>query len=73
MGRRFENSSAEEFWELQAVFSSNARKALAEMDASGRERLRAEFLADSQAVLDRGGSLIYQVGAAWIRASKPLQ
>lgn len=73
IGRRFEIPSAEEFWELQAVFSSKARKALAAMEAPAVERLRTKFLADSQAVLDRGGSLIYPVGAAWIRGTKPFE
>jgi SAM-dependent methyltransferase len=73
IGRRFEIPSAEEFWELQAVFSSHARKRLLALDQGSAARLREEFLGDAQRILDRDGSLIYQVGAAWIRASKPLE
>jgi SAM-dependent methyltransferase len=73
MGRRFEVPSAEEFWELQAVFSSRARKGLAALDLGERAQIRDEFLQDAKNILDRGGSLLYPVGAAWIRAKKPLQ
>jgi hypothetical protein len=73
MGRRFEVPSAEEFWELQAVFSSRARKGLAALDLGEQTQIRDEFVQDAQKVLDRGGSLLYPVGAAWIRAKKPLQ
>lgn len=73
MGRCFEIPSAERFWELQAVFSSRARKGLAALDPEERRRLREELLRDAQGVLDSGGSLVYRVGASWIRAAKPLQ
>lgn len=72
-GRRFVIPSSEEFWELQAVFSSRARKRLMALDEQSAANLRQELLRDANRVLDRGGSLIYQVGAAWIRAKKPLK
>jgi len=73
IGRRFEIPSAEEFWELQAVFSSRARKGLAALDPAQRTRLREDFLRDAERTLARSGTLIYPVGAAWIRAKKPLE
>lgn len=73
IGRRFEISTAEEFWSLQAVFSSRARKSLAALSPGQQEQIRANVLEDAARVLNRGGSLVYPVGAAWIRASKPLQ
>jgi hypothetical protein len=73
MGRRFLIPSAQEFWKLQAVFSSRARKGLAALDPQSQARIRQDFVCDAQNILDGGGSLIYQVGASWIRASKPLQ
>jgi SAM-dependent methyltransferase len=72
-GRRFVIPSSEEFWELQAVFSSRARKRLMEVDEKSAANLRQDLLRDANRVLDGGGSLIYQVGAAWIRAKKPLK
>lgn len=71
LGRRFEIPSAEEFWDVQAVFSSRARKGLAALDAAERARIREDFLREAHSVLDSGGSLIYQVGASWIRALRP--
>jgi SAM-dependent methyltransferase len=72
-GRRFEIRSAEEFWDVQAVFSSRARKGLAALAAAEHRRVREAFLRDAHRVLDLGGSLIYPVGAAWIRATKPFE
>ena len=73
IAKRFEIASAEEFWELQAVFSSLSRKRLLALDPRSAFRLREEFQGEAQKILDRGGSLIYQVGAAWIRATKPVE
>ena len=69
--RRFPVASAVDFWELQAVFSSRARKQLPTVPARQLELLREEFLEQANRVLERGGVLAYDVAATWIRAERP--
>jgi hypothetical protein len=69
--RRFVIDSPEAFWELQVVFSSRARKQLAELDPSDVETLRREFLAGARSVQSRRGALVYDVAAAWVQGTKP--
>ena len=59
-------SSAEEFWELQATFSSMARKRLALASADEVRHIRALFLASCQRVLFAGGRLVYHNGALFV-------
>jgi SAM-dependent methyltransferase len=69
--RRFVVESPESFWELQVVFSSRARKRLAELDPSDVETLRQEFVAAARSVQSRRGALVYDVAAAWVQGGKP--
>lgn len=69
--RRFVIDSPEAFWELQVVFSSRARKQLAELNPSDAENLRREFLVGARSVQSRQGALVYDVAAAWIQGTKP--
>jgi hypothetical protein len=55
--------SAEEFWELQATFSSLARKRLATARPDQLEALRSEFFGTCERVLRRG-RLAYPYAAA---------
>lgn len=71
MRSRFVIESPEAFWELQVVFSSRARKQLAELNPSDVETLRREFLAGARAVQSRRGALVYDVAAAWVQGTKP--
>jgi ubiquinone/menaquinone biosynthesis C-methylase UbiE len=70
-GRQYEFASAEEFWELQSTFSSIARKRLQDAAPADAEKLRERFFAQCDAVLARGGRLVYRVGAAFVAARKP--
>lgn len=69
--RRFEIESAEEFWEIQAVFSTPSRTRLATVPSELLERLRSEFIEQARRTIERRGRLVYDVGACWIRAQKP--
>ena len=61
----------EEFWELQATYSSFARKRLAAAQPETLAALRREFDARCRAVLARGGRLVYPYGAAFFVARRP--
>ncbi|MDX1545982.1 MAG: methyltransferase domain-containing protein [Rhodothermales bacterium] len=66
-----EVETAEAFWELQATFSSLARKRLAAARPEAVEALRAEFFATCAAVLERGGRLVYPNAALFVTAVRP--
>jgi len=53
----------EEFWEVQNTYSSFARQRLLAAPAATVEAIRGEFLAACEAVLARGGRLVYPLGA----------
>ena len=61
----------EDFWDLQATFSSRARKRLAAASAEERELVREIFQAECQAVLRRGGRLIYPYAALFVAGRRP--
>lgn len=69
-GREYKIESAEEFWALQATFSSLARKRIAGSEPEAVARLRLAFHEDCEAVLGRGGRLVYRVGAALVTGTK---
>ena len=63
--------TTEEFWELQATYSSFARKRLAAAPPERLAALRHEFDERCRAVLARGGRLVYPYGAAFYVARRP--
>ena len=69
-GRQYEFASAQEFWELQSTFSSIARKRLQDAAQADVEKPKSRFFEQCEAVLARGGRLVYRVGAAFLAARK---
>lgn len=63
--------SPEDFWQLQATFSSRGRKILAMAAPESVAMVRERFLERCRKVLDRGGCLAYPYGAFFVRADKP--
>ncbi len=63
--------TAEEFWELQATYSSVARKRLASFSPPALAALRREFDERCRSVRARGGQLVYPYGAALFIAQRP--
>ena len=61
---------AEEFWDVCAVYGSNERLRLSALSAAARDAIKAAFMARANAILARGGKLIYQCGAAVYSAVK---
>ena len=55
--------SVEDFLDLQATFSSRARKRLAAADEAARKRALTEARQECEAVLARGGRLVYPYAA----------
>jgi SAM-dependent methyltransferase len=70
-GRDLHVSGPEEFWDLQRTFSSLARRRLAEMVPAAVDELRREMIAASEAVLARGGDLVYPQGVLFVHARQP--
>lgn len=71
LGREYEIPTAEDFWELQTTFSTFARKRMLAASDDELARLRSAFDADCQAVLNRGGRLVYRVGASVVSCRRP--
>ncbi len=67
-GAKYEIDSIDEFWNLQATFSSVARKKIAAASASDVLKLKNIFYDDCRKVKNDGGALVYEVGAAIIVA-----
>jgi ubiquinone/menaquinone biosynthesis C-methylase UbiE len=59
-----------EFWELQATFSSIARRRLARVPQEKLAAVRSEFLRMCAKVQARGGKLAYPSGAFYVRGEK---
>jgi len=72
IGKQFEIASVQEFWELQTTFSSVARKRLKNARPKDVKTLKDKFDEQCNAVLARGGRLVYRVGTAVVIANKPL-
>lgn len=64
-------TDAEEFWDLQATFSSRARKRLAEASAEEVGAVRREFFAACAKVHKVGGRLIYPYAALFVTGRCP--
>lgn len=69
-GREYTIESIEDFWELQTTFSSFARKRMLTASAEDIDKLKSIFVDDCRAVLERGGNLIYRVGASIVSGRK---
>jgi SAM-dependent methyltransferase len=61
--------SAEDFWNMQRVYSSFARKRLESPE--GRDAVREEFFRRAEAVLGKGGRLAYPYGAVLVSGRRP--
>jgi SAM-dependent methyltransferase len=70
-GRDTAIPTAGEFWDVQRTFSSRARRRLSEAPASFVEDLRRQMEARSEAVLGRGGHLVYPQGVLFLSAVRP--
>ena len=62
--------SAEEFWELQATFSTPARAWLAEAGEDARRAVRERFRRGCADVEAQGGRLVYRQGALLVSARR---
>lgn len=71
LGKTFSFDCVDEFWDLQTTFSSKARKRIADASPESVNIIRAAFMEQCNAVVGRGGKLIYRVGAALVVAVKP--
>jgi ubiquinone/menaquinone biosynthesis C-methylase UbiE len=71
MGRRESIQDANEFWDVQATFSTFARKRLADASEVQRAQVRRLHEERVRAVLNRGGSLSYPHAAFFAFGRKP--
>ncbi len=71
IGAREVIRTPDEFWELQRVYSSTARKRLATVTRDQVDTLRRAFLDRCHSVQQRGGELVYSHAALYITARKP--
>jgi ubiquinone/menaquinone biosynthesis C-methylase UbiE len=55
--------SAEEFWNVQAVFDSDARAALTALDGPTKDKLKRQYIATCEDHVRRGRELVYRTGA----------
>ena len=63
--------TAEEFWEIQATWSTISRKRLLAASADKVVALRNEFDRTCNEVLSRGGRLVYPLAAFYVTAHRP--
>ena len=61
-GERFQ-LTPEEFWDVQAVFDSEARERLTALPDAEAEKLKRKFVSECKVLADRGASLVYRTGA----------
>ena len=64
-------ASPDEFWELQATFSTMARKRLGTAPAEVVDRVRTDFFEACRRVQARGGTLVYPSGALFTSGRRP--
>ena len=62
--------SAEEFWNVQAVFDSDARGTLTALDAPKQDELKREYIATCEEHVRRGRALVYRTGALIFTAKR---
>lgn len=70
-GADFTVPTVEDFWQLQTTILTPERKRMSAASPADLARLKQAFVADCRAVLDRGGTLTYSVGAAIVTGRKP--
>lgn len=66
-------TTADDFWFLQMIFSSTARKRIQRADDKMLRSLKTEFDQCCDQVLKKNGRLVYQSGAAIVAGIKPGQ
>lgn len=71
LGNRAVIETAEEFWKLQATFSSMARARLQNAAPQVVAELKNQFIETCRQVQARGGSLVYPTGALFVAARRP--
>ncbi|MBI3529608.1 MAG: methyltransferase domain-containing protein [Betaproteobacteria bacterium] len=71
LGHRAVIETAEEFWELQATFSSMARSRLQNATPRVVAELKNRFVETCHQVHARGGSLVYPTGVLFVAARRP--
>ena len=69
VGLRRVVGSAEEFWDLQRVYSSKARKKLSNLTEKQLANAREQFLAHCNEVKARGGEFVYSYAAQFVIAN----
>ena len=62
--------SAEEFWNVQAVFDSDARAALTALDEPTQNKLKRQYIAACKEDVRRGRALVYRTGALIFTAKR---
>jgi ubiquinone/menaquinone biosynthesis C-methylase UbiE len=70
--RNFQNevSTAEEFWEMQRIICTRARKRLLAAPSDRVETIRREFLDLAGATIARGGTLVFPISAVFVTARR---
>lgn len=71
LGNRSVIETAEEFWELQATFSSLARSRLQNATPQTVASLKNRFIETCRQVQAQGGTLVYPTGALFVAAKRP--
>lgn len=72
LGQRRVIADALEFWDLQRVYSSTARKRLSTVPPERAAAFRHTFLEECRAVQGRGGVLVYSYAALYVMGQRPL-
>jgi|tagenome__1003787_1003787.scaffolds.fasta_scaffold20984618_3 SAM-dependent methyltransferase len=62
--------SAEEFWNVQAVFDGDARGTLTALDEATQDELKRQYIATCQEHVRRGRELVYRTGALIFTATR---
>lgn len=70
-GRVFVIPTVEEFWTLETTLSTWSRKFMARATPEELGRLKAAYWDECSSVLNRGGRLVYWIGAGIVTARKP--
>jgi hypothetical protein len=63
-------STAEEFWEMQRIICTRARKRLLAAPSDRVETIRREFLDLASATIARGGTLVFPISAVFVTARR---
>lgn len=71
IGAREVIATPDEFWDIQRVYSSIARKRLATVTPNQVDAFRRAFLDRCHAVQQRGGELVYSHAALYVTGRKP--